>query len=744
MKRLFLLVVLLFALTVRAQSDASGIVKKAIASKNANDPQQKLATFRINSYNKLLITANPDSIAGRVDSVFIGKRTPRKLFVKIDSSDYHFKKYIEKYHLFESEKVSRYDFAEQSLKENITGAKMGGFSQPVYEIMGVKLHSFSVYDEHYELLTTKYASPLAKDALRNFNYEFIENDSIDNRAVAKIRFKSKRKLQGGGLYGYLFIDLENFAVAKAEFRFLGVLRLSVVHEFEFYDEQQLWMPSQTILKISKGKNNSNIKILGATLEFDPENQESRRQKFASDRSYVLSQTWFSAPEFDIAITRRHVAVESEILVNAVKRDSTFWKQHRLVSPDARDLATYRALDSISRSEKIESRLRLARKFLNGYIPIGPIDLGLRYLATVNNYEGFRLGLGGITNDKFSSKYRLEGYAAYGTKDGRWKYSFGGAVRLGNYTGSWVGASYTDDLQEIASVIFATDKRPFKIYDARPINISTFYNHKTWRGYIETRIIPKTESVWQLTYSQIEPRFNYLFNYREKLYGNFNLTLASVGIQWNPFSNYMQTPVSRIETEKRFPKFTFQFTQAMPKFTDNDFSFGKVDARVDYEKPFLDGQKFSALFQAGLAYGNIPLTHLYNMSPNNPVKDHIQQRLTFAGKNSFETMFYNEFFSSRYAMLQIKHSSPRFEISKKVRPFVTLVSRGAFGSMDNREQHIGFDYKTMDKGFFESGLELNQIYSGLGLAGFYRYGTYSLPNFEDNIAVKLTFTLNLGI
>src|SRR5690606_41508106 len=61
----------------------------------------------------------------------------------------------------------------------------------------------------------------------------------------------------------------------------------------------------------------------------------------------------------------------------------------------------------------------------------------------------------------------------------------------------------------------------------------------------------------------------------------------------------------------------------------------------------------SLVQAGLALGNVPLTHLYNASPNNLTHDHIQQRITFAGKNSFETMFFNEFFSSRYAMFQAK-------------------------------------------------------------------------------------------
>lgn len=742
MKHLFSLVVLLYALSGHAQRDAAEIIGKAITSKSRNDPASHLKTFRIKAYNKLLITANPDSVQGRIDSVIIAKHTPRPIFVRLDSSDYHFKQYISRYHLFESEKASVFEYADGRLKENITGAKMGGFSQPVYEIMGVKLHSLSVYEKRYELLTTKYINPLDEDGPDDYHYTFAGNQSIDGRNVAKIAFGSKHKKSG--LSGFLYIDLENFAVARAEIGSLGVLDLRAVHEFRYFSEHGIWMPSRTTFRISKGRSDSNINILGTTLEFDPENQRIDRKRYASDKSYVLSQTWFSDPEFNIAIAMRHIAVSSEITQNAINRDESFWDAHRFEPLSERDERTYSGLDSISKSQKIESRLRLARKFLNGYIPVGPVDLGLRYLATINNYEGFRLGLGGVTNDKFSRKYRLEGYAAYGTKDGRWKYSIGGAARLGNYTGSWIGVSFTDDLQEIASTRFATDRRPFKIYDARPINISTFYNHKTWRGYIETRIIPKTESVWQLTYSHIEPRFNYTFRYRGRLYDEFNLTLASVAVQWNPFSNYLQTPNSRIETEKRFPKFTFQFTQAMPKFTDNDFSFGKVDARVDYEKPFLDGQKFSVLFQAGLAYGNVPLTHLYNMSPNNPVKDHILQRITFAGKNSFETMFYNEFFSSRYAMLQAKHSSPRFTIVGKVRPFFTLVTRGAFGSMENPQQHIGFDYKTLDKGFFESGLEINQIYSGFGLSGFYRYGTYSMRDFGDNIALKLTFTLNLGI
>jgi hypothetical protein len=55
-----------------------------------------------------------------------------------------------------------------------------------------------------------------------------------------------------------------------------------------------------------------------------------------------------------------------------------------------------------------------------------------------------------------------------------------------------------------------------------------------------------------------------------------------------------------------------------------------------------------------------------------------------------------------------------------------------------------NYKTLNKGYFESGIEFNQIYKGFGLSGFYRYGPNQLPHFGDNLSIKLNFVLGLGI
>jgi hypothetical protein len=735
------------------ENPALSIIRNTIRNKAQNDPQQKLSTFRFREYNKVVITANPDSVKGRIDSVYIHTIDGKKVFTKMDSSDYRFKKVISKQHLFESEKVSDYQFANDQLKETIIGTQMGGFRQPVYELMAVKLQSFSLYDKRYELLATKYNSPIDDHALSDYNFRLLDTVNIDGRKTFMVFFRTKKKRSAAGLQGVLYIDVENYAVAKAIIRNRGVIDVTATHDFRYVPEQKLWFPISEELRMSKGKNDSNIRILGETLEFETDtpsaaelatqNKEIRkRPKVASDFTYVLSKSWYFDEEFDVPVNIKHTVVRTEITDSAIHRSEAFWSRYRLDSLDYRSAYTYKALDSISQDNGLESKLRFGRKFLNGYVPAGPIDIGLKYLLSFNNYEGIRLGAGGITNDRLSRKYRVDGYTAYGTKDGQWKYSLGGAARLGKFTNSWIGISYASDIREIASTLFAIDVETFKIYDPRPINVGTFYHYDSWRGYLETRIIPKTESIWQVIYSHIDPRFDYFFMPNGQLHHNYDISAAQVAVQWNPFSDYMQTPTGRIETEKRFPKFTFQFTQALPKFMGSDFSFGKIDLRAEYEKNYLNGQKTSALFQAGYAYGDAPITQLYNTSPNNPTKDRLLERITLAGKNSFETMYFNEFFSSRYFMLQVKQASQRITISKKIRPSFVAVSRLAYGSMEKPEQHIGLDYKTLDKGFFESGLEVNQIFYGIGLSAFYRYGPNQLPTFEDNISVKVTFVLNL--
>lgn len=725
---------------IRAQQ----IIAMAISFRDDNNPAKKLKSYQFKGYNKLLVTANPDSIKVEFDTItkrnFFGKRTQ-----KIDSSLYKFKKIIDYRDLIQTEKASLFKYDGKHFQENILGVKMSGLKKPIYEILGFNLQSYSIYDNSYTLFETKYNSPIAKDALEDYYYQVLDSVSIEGRKTFLIFFKNKKVSRASGLEGLLFIDSQNYAIAKSIMHIGGVLDISGIHDFTFLEEQQLWWPKKTTFRILKGSKEEDIRLLGGIIKFDRSDNISGidRRNDPSDLTYLLSTTIYSDLEINEAVEIKRPGIAMVIKESAINRPQEFWKEYRKDTLSAREINTYIAMDSLVINSNIEKKLRLGRKIINGYVPIGAFDLDLRHLLSFNNYEGFRLGLGGVTNEHLSEKFRLEGYAAYGTKDGTFKYNFGAATRIGKSSNSWFGASYTDDVKEIASTSFAIDKRNFKIYDPRPINISTFYNYKMYKMYIENRILPKTESIWQVSTTAVEPKFNYVFLNDGKSYTSYNMTTAMVSLQWNPYSDFMQTPSGRLEIDKRFPKFTFQFTQSLPGIAKNDFEFGKIDLRIEFEKKYLNGQKSSFLTEAGYAYGDTPLTHLYNNSPNNLNKDNIIQRITFAGKNAFETMYFNEFFSSQYVLFQLKHGFKKSNFAGAFSPTIVLVSRAAWGNMEKPEQHLGIDYKTLDQGYFESGVEFNQMLRFFGLSAFYRYGPNQLSRFEDNIAIKLSFQINLG-
>ena len=730
-------------LVISNENPAKKIMQEAIRRKQYNDPQQKLKSFRYKMYDRLVVTANPDSISGKLDSLYIYEKAGRRL-QKIDSSGFKFKKLIEKQHIYQTEKVSEFNFNDnQGLKETILATRMAGFKQPVYEIIGLTFQSYSVYSNSIEIIETKYAGPLANNAFTDYNYTILDTVVLDSRNTFMVYFTPKNPNKKKKLEGILYIDQNNYGVAKAVFRVRNILDVTSAHYFKYEKEYDLWFPDSNVLKIVKGNNKEDIKILGETITFDAPDENSDREKEASDFIYVMSKSQNFEKEFNIPVKIKHSSVAIEIGREAITREDSYWNRFRDTLDD-RSMKTYIALDSIIAKDNWEQRLILGRNIINGYLPVGAVDIDLRDVARYNNYEGFRLGLGGVTNNKFAETFRISGYGVYGTKDGEFKYSLGSAIRLDEFSNTWIGGSYTDDLKEIASTSFITDKRVFKIYDPRPINVSTFYNHQTWRAYVETKMLPKTESVVELTRSRIDPKFHYLYNPSGIIYPVFNLTMATFAVQWNPFSDFMQTPIGRIENEKRFPKFAFQYTQALAGIAGGDFTFGKMDFRAEYEKKYINGQKSSLLIQAGVAIGDAPLTHQYSISPNNLNKETIFSRITFAGKNSFETMYFNEFFSSQFVMMQLKHGLRKFEIYEKIKLSPVVVTRFAWGNMENIGDHSGFQFNTLEKGYYESGIELNEIFMGLGISGFYRYGPYHLPNFDQNITLKVSFILNLGI
>ena len=725
---------------IYTENNVNNIIKKVIENRKLNDPEKGLSSFQYKNYEYLQVTANPDSISSKIDTVY-KKRFLRKPLMKLDSTNYKFKKFSEKQHLYQTEKVNLIQHNQFQNKETVLATRMAGFEQPVYEYLGLKLISYSVYENPFEILEIPVQNPISNFGRKLYNYKLIDTVKIDGRSAYRIYFEPK-KLNVNRLRGLLYIDTQNYAIAKACFRIYGVVNINATYTFDYRKDFDIWFPKNRKFKVSKGNNHEDIKILGGTIKFSSDLEELE-SKNATDQAYVSIESTPFDIEINKPISISKPRVKIEVPENSLKRENEYWNAFKKDSLDKRKLRTYTSIDSLSLSEKIEHKVFLGRKIINGYFPVSIFDIDLRSIVKYNNFEGFRLGLGAVTNSKLSEKYKVAFYGAYGLKDDEFKFGITPSYLVDKSSETWVSASYTDDISEIAQTNFITDSRRFKIYDPRPINISTFYNNRMSSVFIESKFLPKTSSYFGISHNQIQPLFDYTFINDGKSYTDYTITAVQLAFQWNPFSNYMQTPVGKIEHEKRHPKFSLQLTQTLPGVLENDFAFSKLDFKTYYELPFLSGQKSSILLQTGIAFGDVPITHLYSIVPNNLNRDAILQRVTFAGKNSFETMYFNEFFSNQYASLQLKHTFNKIRLGYKINPEFTVVTRMAVGSNNKNNQHVGIAYKTLEDGFFESGVECNKIFKGFGLVAFYRYGPNQLPNFDDNIAIKVSYYLDLG-
>jgi hypothetical protein len=741
--RILLWLIYLFSIGALAQKHAvkqnestEKLVRKVIGVLNKN--QLKTPDFSCVFYEKSIISAYPDSISASIDTLFKNKRKTKFI---IDSSSYKFKKIITKQHVYQTEKVSKISFVKGKKKEIIIGLKMAGLKQPIYELLGQEFMPFVWSKKQLKILQFTFQNPFSTDGALKYKFEITDTLIKLNGKEIVLQFELKKSIKKNKLKGVAIVDLKTNAITKITFLINSIINVKAETVFDSFNDGKSWFPISQNILVTKGKGKQNIDFLGETIQFDNLPNTSKKYDYSNDLFVKINRN-FNNYNFSTVPKKQNYQIQID--ENATKTNAFFINTITNDTLDIRSKNTYQALDSLVTASKIEKKIYFGKKLIGGQIPFGWFDFRARDIFKFNNYEGFRLGIGIQTNDRLSAYYKLFGYIAYGTKDGVFKSQFGSAFRVSKTTNSWISGSFTNDNNEFADLSLLADNKRFRLIDPRPFNLSTFYNHQSYELAFESKFITKVETIFKINRSRINPLFEYEFIAQNKSFKVYNLTLATISFEWSPNSKFLQAPQEILEVEKGFPKVILQVSQTLPNVLSENIEFTKIDARVYQEKKYLCGQKTTFLWQGGISLGNAPLSHLYSVAPNNLNRDAILSRITFANKTSFETMYFNEFFSDRYSLFQVKHYSNKFQISKSIKPILVVGSKVAFGGFSHPENHQGITFKTMEKGFYESGFELQNIFKGFGLSTYYRYGPYQLSTFDENIAIKLSFTLNLGI
>ncbi|WP_055411170.1 DUF5686 family protein [Nonlabens sp. YIK11] len=707
-----------------ASSSEIGFINDIIKAKARNNPQLRFSEFQYESYENLKITGDPEAITGPGY-----KKT-------------ELRKTIKQTMVFYAEKTSSYIYSQKyGLKEQITAADMPGFAEPVYPIYNINFQSSSAYQSPYIIFDNKYINPISAKGLNNYLYAIGNDSIIHNRPVIKLSFIPANERNKTTLEGHLYIDKETLGIAKAVYSISNDLNVQAIHNFEYQEDLDLWFNTERFLSIKKEKDKKELELFGARLEVGIEKTDKAKAKNEDLYVFIKAINYNFTNQLNQDYGRQ--GLTKEVLDEAIDKSPEYWEPYRDRANNTDDeFASYKNIDSVVVATNITKKLETLDKFKIGYYPVGFFDIDLKYLIKYNNYEAFRLGIGGTTNEKLSEHYRLGGYVAYGTKDQTFKYNLNAGYRINKEKNTWLNVYRTDDITEFAAESFLTDARVYSLFEPRLVNIPTFYLYREYGLSLQQRLLPSVISEVSLSRKRIDQTTAYIFQPDDVPFERYALTELKVGARWSPYSEFMRTPNGYEESIKGFPVLSAQLTKGFKDVLESDFNYVKVSAKASYTRLHSNNSNTEFSVEGHYASGEVPLTHLFHAYPNAPNKDALFQRFSVAGRRSFETMYFNEFFSDKIAIGQVKHEFAPFKIAPYLQPELVLITRYAIGQLNDQQQHLNIEFDTLEKGYLESGFELNKLLFGFGLSAAYRYGAYHLPEFEDNLSIKFTFYLEL--
>lgn len=704
---------------------AHRIIRNAVENKDKNDPE-KLPAFAYTSYDKMIFTLELDSLP-MIDTL------------EMDTTE-DFRDFLDEHHLFMMESVSERKFrAPDKNFEKVVATKVSGFKDPIFVFLLSQWQSTTFYEERIEIMGTNYVNPISRGSTKK--YFFLLQDTLyygEQDTVFVISFRPGLNTNFDGLKGVISINTKNWAIqnVRAEpAKFSTGIGFRIEQLYEMITEDQ-WFPVQlntqfiTTVMMTDSSQSIQIGIGGDSL---PEN--AVRVPFGTGKSYIRNIT------LDTAFKRREFGnIEVDVDPNANYRNEDFWSAYRVDSLSDKERNTYHVIDSIGKEENFDRYAKNFETLMTGKIPWGYVDIDIARFIKYNAHEGFALGAGLHTNERVSRTFTLGGYFRYGFKDSRFKY--GGDLKVNIYRNwdlNWK-LEYMNDVTETSGVSF-WDK------EFRLNNPDLFRDFHVKRmdetEYINTALGFRTFKFLNVSLGMSRSDKTVTTDYRfavsdddvKVLYDHFTFSELTLGLRYAYGEKFIQNVRKKISLGTKYPIIWFQYSRGLNGFLNGDFEYNRYDLKV--EKSFYTNYlgKTSLRLMAGYVDSDIPYTNLYNGNGS-------YRQFTIYAPNSFGTMRMNEFLSNKYVALYFQHDFEKLLFKGKVfRPEFGIATHVAFGWLDFPENHYDVTYSTMEQGYYESGLLINnllnlRIYS-LGLGAFYRYGPYTLPNGWDNLGAKFT-------
>ena len=691
------------------ENRAHRIIRNAMNERKNNDPLRN-NSFQYKSYSRFTISAESDEVLNKDEIT--------------DSSIIRVMDLMEKQYIFLTETASTRLFSPPSFDEEVVHSyKVSGTINPLFATLSNQLQSFSFYDNVFSILDKEYINPIAPGSIRR--YLFVLEDTLisGTDSTFAISFRPRKGKNFDGMKGYLYISTKGWALERViaePYEESENITIKVIQEYRFTADKK-WFPYQ----------------INTEFQF-PSLALSKKHYLAGKSAVRISDV-----EFDLPVRKRFNAIKL-VVEEGAANDTLKLDQARGSTINEKERTTYEVIDSIAKESNFDRLINAMTILATGKVPIGKLSFPVQRLFTFNQQEGYRVGLGVETNNRLSKHFNVGGYFAYGFRDREWKWGGYSEINLYRRQQLKLGFLYTDDLFERGGVDFREDEIALN----SPSALRTFFVNNMDRE--RKASVALSGLVTQNFKVQLLGNYRRIWYFDDYRFDNspfptggwpiehddqFDVAETGVIINWNIREKVMMLEDRRVSLGTPYPKITFKGTKGWNTIFDGAFEYYRLNFKVEQDFSIRGFGKLNLQSISGMTIGDVPL--LLNQMP---FASGINWSVTVP--NTFETMQPAEFYADKYtafftrfSFLPIKNNTTWTE------PLISLHNAFGFGEMENRFNHLNADFSVPHKGFYESGLIIDNLlisgFTGLGLGVFYRYGEYAYESVGDNFFFKLS-------
>lgn len=618
-----------------------------------------------------------------------------KVIGNLPNSDSSLRDRLKNSHLVFSETYSKRSYKRPlQLQEDIIASRFSGLKKTYFTNLVTDVLPFHVYSDYISLNGKDYVNPVAKGWQQRYHFNLVDEINSNGDTIFILTFRPKKNVVFNSLKGTVYINSNGYAISH----FISSTGDST-EDRETRIEQIYsrvdgkWFPKELNYDLILKKYPSprmGVKLNGHSVIDSVSFRKSNPRDFDKARPVRL--------------------VDSVDLHN----DSD-WQRLRPDSITGKEINTYHFMDSLAQKVNLEGVVHAFGMLAIGRLGIGFIDLDLTRLVAYNTFEGTRLGIGGLTNDKISKYYSIGGWFGYGFTDKAWKYGGSATVFPGGNKDNWVGFSFQDNYQSVGNVNIHSDLDKNWLRGWLLAEVDRFKEYSltvhTQRGYWEIELNGKNQ--------YLESLYNNNFEVSGKNLTTYSVNEGSIGIKYA----YAQLRVPLFgyyfPYTTKYPIAYFKFSAGNIASTGYSANYIRSLAGITFAKHLNRWGNDNFRLEGGFihTFQDQALSRSFLLAGRGFKSDQINY-FAFGG---FLTMHPYDYFSDRYISFMYKHDFDKcFWHLSFSQPFISVIHNMMFGGLTIPDKLANAGIATPATGYQESGILINQIlqYNYLHIGNIY--------------------------